>query len=296
MPYVVDTIEVEPDVVARYLEAVEQLGVPVMTDAGARFVSCATTAADIGETVDVQVVWAFDDHAQWNVIRKNMVLDPRWYEYSDTVAALRTGGTRRVFYRRPFLPAVIRRFEIYRVATGRPAARRGRPGDRLPAGADGSSPRSCTRWWVGTGSAAPARLVWEHAFASAAAYQRYMVHPFHANVLDRYLLPDSPERVVVDDDLGAGLVGYHCDGPVFALAGGIRRLVLLRVDRGASAADVSGLTDRIERARAEAAGVILSVVGANTLGPAWFDGVTPMTGRPRWTHVWEQGFCRYRRA
>jgi len=98
MPYVVDTIEVEPDVVARYLEAVEQLGVPVMTDAGARFVSCATTAADIGEIVDVQIVWAFDDHAQWNVIRKNMVLDPRWYEYSERVASLRIGGTRRVFY------------------------------------------------------------------------------------------------------------------------------------------------------------------------------------------------------
>ena len=104
MPYVVDTVEVEPDVVTRYLEAVEQLGVPVMTDAGARFVSCTTTAADIGETVDVQIVWAFDDHSQWNVIRKNMVLDPRWYEYSERVAALRTGGTRRVYYPAPFSP------------------------------------------------------------------------------------------------------------------------------------------------------------------------------------------------
>jgi hypothetical protein len=104
MPYVVDTIEVEPDVVARYLEAVEQLGVPVMTAAGARFVSCATTAADIGEIVDVQIVWAFDDHAQWNVIRRNMVLDPRWYEYSERVAGLRTGGTRRVYYDAPFSP------------------------------------------------------------------------------------------------------------------------------------------------------------------------------------------------
>ena len=34
MPYVVDTIEVEPEVVARYLETVAHLGVPVMTDAG----------------------------------------------------------------------------------------------------------------------------------------------------------------------------------------------------------------------------------------------------------------------
>ena len=104
MPYVVDTIEVEPHLVAPYPDSVEQLRVPLMTDAGAFFVSCATTSADIGEIVDVQIVWAFDDHAQWNVIRKNMVLDPRWYEYSDRVAALRSGGTRRVYYRVGFSP------------------------------------------------------------------------------------------------------------------------------------------------------------------------------------------------
>src|SRR5580704_12003506 len=96
MPYVVDTIEVEPGLLASYLDAVEHLGVPVMTDAGATFVSCASTAADIGDTIDVQIVWAFADHAQWNVIRKNMVLDPRWYRYADRVARRRTGGTRGV--------------------------------------------------------------------------------------------------------------------------------------------------------------------------------------------------------
>ncbi|HEY5252231.1 MAG TPA: NIPSNAP family protein [Acidimicrobiales bacterium] len=99
MPYVVDTIAVEPGSVAPYLAAVEQLGVPVMTDAGASFVSCASTAADLGEDVEIQIVWAFEDHAQWNVIRKNMVLDPRWYAYSAQVAALRKSGTRRFYYR-----------------------------------------------------------------------------------------------------------------------------------------------------------------------------------------------------
>jgi hypothetical protein len=57
-----------------------------------------TSAADLGENVDVQIVWAFEDHAQWNVIRRNMVLDPRWYDYARQVAALRTGGTRRFYY------------------------------------------------------------------------------------------------------------------------------------------------------------------------------------------------------
>ena len=102
MPFVVDTIQVEPEHVAAYIAAVEQHGLPVMTEAGAVFVSCATTSADFGAPVDVQVVWSFDDHAQWNVIRKNLVLDPRWYGYAQTVAALRTGGTRRFYYRVDF--------------------------------------------------------------------------------------------------------------------------------------------------------------------------------------------------
>jgi hypothetical protein len=98
MPYVVDTIAVDPRCLTPYLEAVGQLGVPVMTDAGASFVSCATTSPAIGEPVDIQIVWAFDDHDQWNLIRRNMVLDPRWYVFADRVAALRTGGTRRFYY------------------------------------------------------------------------------------------------------------------------------------------------------------------------------------------------------
>lgn len=102
MPYVVDTIELEPPGVALFLEVVEHLGLPVMTDAGASFVSCATTSAYLGENVDVQIVWAFDDHAHWNVIRRNLVLDPRWYEYARQMAALRRGGSRRFFYRVDF--------------------------------------------------------------------------------------------------------------------------------------------------------------------------------------------------
>ena len=98
MPFVVDTIEVEPEKLSLYLDAVQEVGVPVMTDAGAVFVSCAATSAEIGEDVDVQIVWSFDDHGHWNGIRRNLVLDPRWYEYAARTAALRTGGTRRFYY------------------------------------------------------------------------------------------------------------------------------------------------------------------------------------------------------
>ena len=48
-----------------------------MTDAGASFVSCATTSSEIGEPVCIQVTWSFDDHVHWDEIRKNLVLDPR---------------------------------------------------------------------------------------------------------------------------------------------------------------------------------------------------------------------------
>lgn len=184
---------------------------------------------------------------------------------------------------------MLRRFEIYSLAAGAGA-------DRVRALA--TACRRCGEFIpdilhsrVGWNlSDAPAQLVWEHAFASPVAYQSYMVHPYHAAVLDRYLLNDSPERVVVDNDLGAGLVGYDCDGPAFAMAGGVRRLVLLRVDRRASPAEIDRLARTLGDAPADDDRMILSVVGANTLGPAWFDGVTPITGRPRWTHLWEQGF------
>jgi len=140
-------------------------------------------------------------------------------------------------------------------------------------------------------SDAPVQLVWEHAYQSPEAYRRYMVHPYHAVVMDRYLLPDSPQRIVIDGPLGAGLYGYACDTPSYRMRGGTRRLVLLRIDTKASGADVARLRDELERAPADAPGMVVSVMAANTMGAAWFDGVTPVMGPPRWTHVWEQGFA-----
>jgi NIPSNAP len=95
--HLVDTVEVEPGRVDDYLEVVRTLGLAVMTDAGATFVSCATTSSEIGEGVQVQVVWSFDDHVHWNEIRKNLVLDARYHEYGGALASVRVGGTRRFF-------------------------------------------------------------------------------------------------------------------------------------------------------------------------------------------------------
>ena len=98
MVHVVDTVEVEASRVDEYLEAVEALGIAVMTEAGAQFVSCRATSKDLGEPVHIEVTWGVEDHERWNEVRRNLVLDPRWYAYGDRVSGLRSGGTRRFFY------------------------------------------------------------------------------------------------------------------------------------------------------------------------------------------------------
>ncbi len=184
---------------------------------------------------------------------------------------------------------MLRRFEVYALRPDAPV----QSVRRLEAAC-----RDCGRFIpevldsaVGTNlSDAPVQLVWEHAYASPDAYRRYMVHPYHATVLDRYLLPDSPERIVIDDPVAAGLVGYACNAPSYRMGSGVRRLVLLRLDTGSSEIDVSSLCDSLQRVPHDVPGMDVSVVAANTMGRAWFDGVTPITGPTRWTHVWEQGF------
>jgi hypothetical protein len=104
MAYVVDTALMEPTNVQEYLHLVETEAVSVMTDAGAGFVSCWSTSGELGEEVQVKTIWSFADHVEWNVIRKNMVLDPRYYAYSEKIKPLRTGGTRRFFYPASFSP------------------------------------------------------------------------------------------------------------------------------------------------------------------------------------------------
>jgi hypothetical protein len=96
--YLVDTVQVRPTDVAAYVELVEADGVTVMTGAGAGFVSCWTTSPELGEDVDVQITWSFRDHVEWNEIRKDLVLDPRWHDFARRAAALRRGGTRRFYY------------------------------------------------------------------------------------------------------------------------------------------------------------------------------------------------------
>jgi NIPSNAP len=102
--YLVDTVRVPSEVAEPYVELVGTSAVPVMTDAGAQLVACWATSKDIGEEVEVKIIWSCNDHAEWNTIRKNLVLDPRYYAYASQAAALRKGGTRRFYYPASFSP------------------------------------------------------------------------------------------------------------------------------------------------------------------------------------------------
>jgi hypothetical protein len=128
-------------------------------------------------------------------------------------------------------------------------------------------------------------IIWEHAFDSAEAYDIYVAHPYHACILDRYLFPDSPEvvteQVMGENNLGIGLLGYEIDGAEYYRESGIRRIVLLRIDRGATPAEVEAQLDVLRAAAGRLPELAVSIFASNKMGLEWFD---------QWTHVWEQAF------
>jgi hypothetical protein len=114
-----------------------------------------------------------------------------------------------------------------------------------------------------------------------------MVHPFHANIYDRYLLNDSPERIVTDNPYDVGLLGYSCGAPSYLLPpGAARRLVLLRLAPG-RADSFRAITAEVKSRNPQ---MILSVFAENTFGTRWLDGVTQILESTTYTHIWEQGY------
>jgi Stress responsive A/B Barrel Domain len=133
---------------------------------------------------------------------------------------------------------------------------------------------------VGTNqSEADVALVWEHAYEDPDAYARYMCHPYHICVLDRFLLPESPECITAPRaQLGIGLMGYEIDDEPFRYDSGVRRLVAMKASADVDGAEwhtfVSALTALPE--------LRVSIVAANAMGLEWFPN--------GWTHVWEQAY------
>lgn len=184
---------------------------------------------------------------------------------------------------------MIRRFETYAFVDGTTEPARRQVADILLAAARHIEEiRHNAIGWNRSPDAV--ELVWEHAYESVDAYRRYMVHPYHAEMIDRHILVDSPERVV-EPVVGAGLFGYHCADASFVFDGGARRVSLLRTAEPVTGSAPADLADHLARLTAEGGGT-MSVVGTNTLANSWFDGVTPLSARPpKWSLVWEQGFA-----
>jgi hypothetical protein len=114
-----------------------------------------------------------------------------------------------------------------------------------------------------------------------------MVHPFHANVYDRYLLNDSPERLVTNNPYDVGLIGFSIDGPQYFLPSGYaRRVALARLKPGTEDA-FRALTEKEKAANPK---MILSLLAENTFGTRWMDGVTKMLDDTTYSHIWEQGY------
>jgi Stress responsive A/B Barrel Domain len=127
-------------------------------------------------------------------------------------------------------------------------------------------------------SDADVELVWEHAYEGADAYARYMCHPYHICVLDRFLLPESPECITSPRaQLGLGLMGYEIGDARFRRDSGVRRLVALKVS-AVDDGEWNAFVETLERAPE----LRVSIVAANTMGLEWFPN--------GWTHVWEQAY------
>jgi hypothetical protein len=133
------------------------------------------------------------------------------------------------------------------------------------------------------GSDTDVTLVWEHAYESTAAYERYMRHPYHISVLDRYLLPDSPELMIAGSaKLGLGLLGYEIEDASFRRTSGIRRLVAFKFLPGSSEQQIESAIGRLRDSGEDLPGLELSIVARNSMGLQWFpDG---------WSHLWEQAY------
>jgi hypothetical protein len=285
---VVDVHRVDPSDIDALTTILRDQVRPTMEEAGATFVAC-DVGPDLGDDVEVIAVWSCADFTGWNEIRRNLMFDPRYHSGGAALGRLRRGGTRR-FYSdasASAAPAVdhgpaIRRWEMFTLAPDAPAESRARLW-RAMRDCDRFIP-GITRCAIGTNLAdGPIELVWETTYASVGAYATtYMTHPYHAALLDRFLLPDCAERITTANDSGAGLIGYTVarDRPLAPVA--MRRILLLELDDDAAIGPEPELPDD---------GWSDSIVAANTMATRWFDGETDLGGRPAWSHLWDQCFA-----
>lgn len=134
--------------------------------------------------------------------------------------------------------------------------------------------------------APPLNFAWEQAYASPESYRRYMEHPFHAAMLDRYLMIDSGECILAANTMGVGLIGYQAQPAEFYLPSGARRVIAMKLREGAEAAFAALASAHLGRD-----GMMVSVFKDNWFGSRWFDAETIVDPNPMHSHIWEQGFA-----
>lgn len=117
-------------------------------------------------------------------------------------------------------------------------------------------------------------VVWENNFDSEENYTGpYMLHPYHAQSLDNYIVFESPECISHDIYTARYIIP---DGTAQTLQKGIRRVMLLHIEEGSD-------TSAIENFDHAAAGMATSVFSP--------ENVTYVSPKGRsCTHVWDQGF------
>jgi hypothetical protein len=96
--FIVDRVEVDSDKLGEYLRVVQTKAAPIMERHGAQLESCRSSRDDIGPVTEVEVTWRIFDNVTWNRIRRDLVLDPEWYEWGEMALQLRRGGTRVHLY------------------------------------------------------------------------------------------------------------------------------------------------------------------------------------------------------
>lgn len=123
--------------------------------------------------------------------------------------------------------------------------------------------------------------VWEHSLVSHEEYDRlYMNHPYHACVLDRFLLPGNPERITQRSHRG-GMFIYETDDWDPSRNHGLKRLVIFRTHEQVESERLAAFESDLRATPAP--GMRLSSLGRNQVPlPTWRG--------PSWTHVWEQAF------
>ena len=104
MIYLVESVDVRPEDVDRYLEAFERHYLPGAMDRGMALVGCWHTPRHIGEDVTVTVTFRLPGWAEWEPMRNAAVGDPNLPVWVEARRELMIRGSRKFYEPAAFSP------------------------------------------------------------------------------------------------------------------------------------------------------------------------------------------------